>query len=456
MAKQIRYGEYKDFKPEKMVTAELACVTSGDPAVSDGRSVYVCFTPGIVKRLTTYADFERELAAESEEIRSQFTQDIKDAIQDALDAKNAAETFVEQKGQEIDSLITETQKTTSDFVQQAQSDVNTAVTSANASKQAADEATQKALDAADKANEAAGGDISEKAVTFGQALTRANVESGDTLAIAFGKLAKYCADLESGGASTLLGNNLEPSMALISNENGKISAHADVSVSELGYLNGATSNIQNQIGTLSSLATTQKSNLVNAVNELSTGKLNIAAAFLAVHPVGCIYFTVIATNPGQTYGGTWVAWGSGRVPVGVAANDANFNTVEKTGGASTVSYTPAGTVGNTTLTTAQIPAHAHSVNAISITSSGAHTHNVNRNKVGQSGTNTYITVIKTVSGSLSSNVVSGDGAHTHSVPAHNTNNNGSGGAHNHGFSGTATTLNNMQQYITCYMWKRTA
>ena len=166
MAKQIRYGAYADFKPEKMVTAELACVVSGDPAVSDGRSVYVCFTPGVVKRLTTYADFERELNAMSDEIRSQFTQDIKDAIQDALDAKNAAETFVEQKGQEIDGLITETQKTTSDFVQQAQNDVNTAVTSANASKQAADEATQKALDAADKANEAAGGEIGEKTVTF--------------------------------------------------------------------------------------------------------------------------------------------------------------------------------------------------------------------------------------------------------------------------------------------------
>ena len=166
MAKQIRYGAYEDFKPEKMVTAELACVVSGDPAVSDGRSVYVCFTPGVVKRLTTYADFERELEAESEEIRSQFTQDIKDAIQDALDAKNAAETFVEQKGQEIDGLITETQKTTSDFVQQAQSDVNTAVTSANASKQAADEATKKALDAADKANAAASGDTAENTVTF--------------------------------------------------------------------------------------------------------------------------------------------------------------------------------------------------------------------------------------------------------------------------------------------------
>ncbi len=213
MAKQIRYGAYADFKPEKMVTAELACVVSGDPAVSDGRSVYVCFTPGIVKRLTTYADFERELAAESEEIRSQFTQDIKDAIQDALDAKNAAETFVEQKGQEIDSLITETQKTTSDFVQQAQSDVNTAVTSANASKQAADEATQKALDAADKANAAASGDTAENTVTFdsGDAETPTEwslvpvIQSGEKHKSLFNKLSTMAKNVRY--LWKLIGNN---------------------------------------------------------------------------------------------------------------------------------------------------------------------------------------------------------------------------------------------------------
>lgn len=35
----------------------------------------------------------------------------------------------------------------------------------------------------------------------------------------------------------------------------------------------------------------------------------------AVYPVGSIYMSVKATNPGTLFGGTWVAWGSGRVPV---------------------------------------------------------------------------------------------------------------------------------------------
>lgn len=39
-------------------------------------------------------------------------------------------------------------------------------------------------------------DISEKTVTFEMASQRAGVESGDSLAVAFGKLAKYCVDLK--------------------------------------------------------------------------------------------------------------------------------------------------------------------------------------------------------------------------------------------------------------------
>lgn len=51
-----------------------------------------------------------------------------------------------------------------------------------------------------------------------------------------------------------------------------------------------------------------------------------------MYPVGSIYMSVVNTNPASYFGGTWVAWGSGRVPVGINTADANFNTVEKTGG----------------------------------------------------------------------------------------------------------------------------
>lgn len=51
-----------------------------------------------------------------------------------------------------------------------------------------------------------------------------------------------------------------------------------------------------------------------------------------VHPVGSLYFSTDPTNPSQIFGGTWIAWGAGRVPVGVDTSQTEFNTVEKTGG----------------------------------------------------------------------------------------------------------------------------
>ena len=73
-----------------------------------------------------------------------------------------------------------------------------------------------------------------------------------------------------------------------------------------------------------------------------TGNITITAAdigtgaiFLASHPVGTLFETTVSTNPGTLYGGTWAAWGGGRVPVGVNTADSDFNTVEKTGGKKT-------------------------------------------------------------------------------------------------------------------------
>lgn len=54
--------------------------------------------------------------------------------------------------------------------------------------------------------------------------------------------------------------------------------------------------------------------------------------FSKIYPVGSIYISVKNTNPGTLFGGTWTAWGSGRVPVGVNASETAFSTVEKTGG----------------------------------------------------------------------------------------------------------------------------
>lgn len=135
--------------------------------------------------------------------------------------------------------------------------------------------------------------------------------------------------------------------------------------------------------------------------------INVESNFLAAYPVGALFFTTISTNPGTLYGGTWAAWGGGRTPVGVNTADTSFNTVEKTGGEKTH-----------TLTVDEIPPHNHrQINYWS----------------GNAGSNTVVTQGLETSDPRQYG--------TYDVFTENT---GGGQAHN-----------NLQPYITCYIWKRT-
>lgn len=65
---------------------------------------------------------------------------------------------------------------------------------------------------------------------------------------------------------------------------------------------------------------------------LNTPPPSVVQAF----PVGALYLSIDPTNPATTLGyGTWVAWGTGRMAVAVDTGQAEFNTVEKTGGGKT-------------------------------------------------------------------------------------------------------------------------
>ncbi len=117
------------------------------------------------------------------------------------------------------------------------------------------------------------------------------------------------------------------------------------------------------------------------------------------------------------YGGTWVAWGAGRVPVGVNTSDTDFSTVQKTGGEKTH-----------TLTTAEMPKHKHTITFYNDDFS-------NGGDAGQSFES------KKNSPGLTYDVAYMQGAWTYSKVSET----GSGSAHN-----------NLQPYITVYMWRRTA
>lgn len=70
----------------------------------------------------------------------------------------------------------------------------------------------------------------------------------------------------TGGASTITSSNLTVNRALVSNASGKVAVSA-VTATELGYLDGVTSNIQTQInGKLSTAPVTSVNNKIGVVS----------------------------------------------------------------------------------------------------------------------------------------------------------------------------------------------
>lgn len=140
----------------------------------------------------------------------------------------------------------------------------------------------------------------------------------------------------------------------------------------------------------------------------------LAQAKLDAHPVGEIYMSTVNTNPESLFGGEWIAWGQGRVPVGVDMSQAEFNAVEKTGGEKTH-----------LLTLTEIPSHKHGI---------THGHDINTTSAAASG------------GTVVRGGASGGGT---IIPGPISNFTGDSAT-----AGGGTAHNNLQPYITCYMFKR--
>jgi hypothetical protein len=162
-------------------------------------------------------------------------------------------------------------------------------------------------------------------------------------------------------------------------------ASVTATATELNYVDGVTSGIQSQLDALDT-----------AIDNISVSD---------AYPVGSVYINAsVATNPATLLGfGTWEAFGSGRVLVGVDTGQTEFDTLGETGGAKTH-----------TLTIAEMPSHRHAI---------SDTTDADNNGTGYIDVATY----------------------QYSGSTEYTDYTGGGGAHN-----------NLQPYITVYMWKRTA
>jgi hypothetical protein len=145
-------------------------------------------------------------------------------------------------------------------------------------------------------------------------------------------------------------------------------------------------------------------------------------ALSALYPVGSIYTNAaVSTNPATLLGfGTWTAFGTGRVLVGLDSGDASFDTLGETGGskdAIVVSHT------HSASSSVSDPGHNHTI--------GFQNNTIDQNsgsaglaRQGTSNTSTASTGIS-VSTSISS-------------------------------TGSSATNANLPPYIVVYMWRRTA
>lgn len=219
-----------------------------------------------------------------------------------------------------------------------------------------------------------------------------------------------------------------------------------------------------------------------------------------VYPLGAIYISVLETSPSDLFGGTWERFANGKTLIGVDENDADFNTVKKTGGEKShtltvqemPTHTHAQNAHNHTGSSGSAGAHTHTISG-SAASAGAHGHSASSNSTGShthkvgsdldayertSGARVY-SVHRSggsnVSGAQYQDNSGSAGAHSHTISV------GSGGAHTHSVSGSAgsngahthtvsvgsTTAvnqntggsgahNNIPPYITVYMWVRIA
>ena len=190
------------------------------------------------------------------------------------------------------------------------------------------------------------------------------------------------------------------------------------------------------------------------------GKLQNILDF--VYPVGSIYMTMNSQNPSTLFGGEWVAWGEGRVPVG-AGTGTDINNVSKTFGSGVT-----GGEYNHTLINAEMPRHDHAGTLLEYDDVLEE-----KNEPGATEVNTYMVSknnnIYTALGQINEEYFKNK-ANTNKFVVDTSQTGESFMSKTGGITkgvhfkvegivsedGSGESHNNIQPYITCYMWKRTA
>lgn len=156
-------------------------------------------------------------------------------------------------------------------------------------------------------------------------------------------------------------------------------------------------------------------------------KINDTNIFDLIYPIGSIYMSINSTNPQYLFGGTWVRWCQGRVPVGVYESETAFNAPDSMGGSLT---------------------HRHDFRI------GMHWwYGAACGEGSGNGTGAYVYSDSRYDGwarSLDSKSCSVNNA------AYNNSGTTSANPSGKYSQGNTSATNTFPRYTTCYMWKRTA
>lgn len=190
----------------------------------------------------------------------------------------------------------------------------------------------------------------------------------------------------------------------------------------------------------------QATNADKVLVSTDTYKPLVDALLDLIYPIGSIYMSVRDTNPADFLGGTWERWGQGRVPVGVDENDTIFEEAGKEGGEQ-----------KHRLTIDEMPNHRHL---------GQYTKTRTYTTHAQTPTDPPSQAIEVYQGTREVEVQYNVVKDNVSTTAFYTS--GSGATSDIFYSEKVTSTygvadnggdiahNNLQPYITCFMWKRTA
>lgn len=200
-------------------------------------------------------------------------------------------------------------------------------------------------------------------------------------------------------------------------------------------------------------------------NNQATSKKYVDDALQRCFPVGCLFFSTLATNPRSQLGfGTWVQYAQGRTIIGVGSSDQIF-AAGTTGGESTHQLTINEMPKHDHNDTNSAGSHSHSGSSGSsgshshtISNAGSHEHSytkpasTNPGGWGSGGGYDATSSGTTGSGGSHDHSCGSSGSHSHSVSI------GSGGSHYHTipYQGGDAAHNNLPPYIVTYIWTRTA